>query len=191
MALVETVVGEFGEKVENLIRPRFIEAAFDRAGDETIALRGHLGLDLLAHGAAQNIRLAERKPGENLGNLHHLFLIDDDAEGLLEDRRDAWMDVVRDFLAALHRAIGWDIRHWARPVEGDERDNVLEAVGAHVDQGLAHAGAFKLEDTHRFAAFQHRIGLFVVQGNFREVDRDPAPFQKLEAVGDDRQRFEA
>src|SRR3954469_17639924 len=81
VALVEAVVGELGEEVEDLARLRLREAALDRARDEALALRVHLGLDLLAHGAAQEVRLAERVAGEQLRHLHHLFLVDDDAEG--------------------------------------------------------------------------------------------------------------
>jgi hypothetical protein len=56
------------------------------AGDEALALRVHLGLDLLAHGAAQQVGVAERVAGQDLGDLHHLLLVDDDAVGLLQDR---------------------------------------------------------------------------------------------------------
>ena len=55
----------------------------DRALDERLALGVHLGLDLLAHGAAQEIGAAQRVAGELLGDLHHLLLVDDDAVGLL------------------------------------------------------------------------------------------------------------
>ncbi len=78
----------------------------------------------------------------------------------LQDRLEAREGCSRRrFFAALRRAIDRDIRHRARPVEGDKRDDVLEAVGPHVGHGLAHAGAFKLEDTDRFAALQHGVGL--------------------------------
>jgi hypothetical protein len=53
---------------------------------ETVALRVHLRLDLLAHGAAQQVGFAERVAGQHLRDLHHLLLVDDDAVGLLQDR---------------------------------------------------------------------------------------------------------
>ena len=45
----------------------------------------HLGLDLLAHGAAQQVGAAQAVARHLLGDLHHLFLVDDDALRLVED----------------------------------------------------------------------------------------------------------
>jgi hypothetical protein len=74
---------------------RALDAALDRAFDEVLALRLHLRTDLLAHGATEQIGLAERIAGEDLRGLHHLFLIDDDAIGLFQDRLELGMDVFR------------------------------------------------------------------------------------------------
>ena len=82
MRLVEAVFGEFGAGVENGVGRRLGDAALDRAGDETLALRVHLGLNLLAHRPAQDVRLRKRITGEIPGDLLHLLLIGDDAEGL-------------------------------------------------------------------------------------------------------------
>ena len=178
MALVEAVIGEFGEQVENLVGLALAEAALDRAVDETVALRVHLRLDLLAHRAAQQIGLAERIARQDLRDLHHLFLIDDDAERLAQHRLELGMDVVGLFLAELARAIGRDIGHRARPVERDQRDNVLETVGAHFDERLAHAAAFHLEHADRLAAPEHFVSLGIVERNFRQIDVDAAPRQQ-------------
>ena len=86
VALVEAIVGELREQFEDGIGLRSLNAAFDRAGDKALALLLHLLADLLAHRAAQQIGFAERVAGHDLRDLHHLFLIDDDAEGLLQDR---------------------------------------------------------------------------------------------------------
>ena len=40
---------------------------------------------LLAHGAAEKISIAERIACQAIGNLHHLFLIDDHAESFREN----------------------------------------------------------------------------------------------------------
>ena len=127
------------------------------------ALRVHLGLDLLAHGAAQQIGFAERIAGEILRDLHHLLLIDDDAVGLLQDRLEARGGDIRALLAVLARAIGRDIRHRPRTVERDQRDNILEAVRPHVDQRAPHALTFHLEHADHVAARQHVVGLGVVE----------------------------
>ena len=95
VALVEAVFGEALQHVEDRVGLRALDAALGRALDEVRALLLHLLADLLAHGAAQQIGLAERIAGQNLRRLHHLFLVDDDAEGLAQDRLELGMDVVR------------------------------------------------------------------------------------------------
>ena len=154
----------------------------DRALDEHRALLLHLLADLLAHGAAQKIGLAERVAGEQLRRLHHLFLIDDDAEGFLQDRLELGMDVVRLFDAVLAQAIGRDIRHRAGTIERDQRDDVLEPVRAHVEQRPPHALTFQLEDADRFRARQQLVGFLVVERNGREIDLDAAQLQQIDGV---------
>ena len=77
--------------------------------------------------------------------------------------------------AVLARAIGRDVRHRARPIQRDQRDDVLEAVRAHVDQRAAHALAFHLEHADRLAAGQHLVGFGVVERQVGQIDVDAAP----------------
>ena len=85
MRLVEAVAGELLHQVEDLLDLLLREAAAERALDEALALRGHLLELLLAHGAAQDVGFAQRVAGEAIGDLHHLFLVDDDAVGFFEN----------------------------------------------------------------------------------------------------------
>ena len=84
MRLVEAVARELLHQVEDLLDLLLREAALQRAGDEALALLGHLLGVLLAHGAAQQVGFAQRVAGQAVGDLHHLFLVDDDAVGLFE-----------------------------------------------------------------------------------------------------------
>ena len=169
---------------------RLVEAALDRAGDEALALLVHLLADLLAHRAAQQIGLAERVAREHLRDLHHLLLVDDHAERLAQDRLELGMDVVGPLGPLLAGAIGRDVRHRPRPVERDERDDVLEPVRPHVDQRAPHAGAFHLEHADRLAARQHRVGLLVIERDAGEIDRDPAPGDQLHREFEHGQRLQ-
>jgi hypothetical protein len=58
VGLVEAVIGELGEQVEDMSACG-LETPLDRAFDETAALLVHRLLDLLAHGAAQQVGAAE------------------------------------------------------------------------------------------------------------------------------------
>jgi hypothetical protein len=97
--------------------------------DEALALLVHLRLDLLAHGAAQKVGFAERIARQDLGDLHHLFLVDDDALGFLQAGNRSSDGSIRLFLAVLAGVVGRDVLHRARTIERDQRDDVLDAVG--------------------------------------------------------------
>ncbi len=101
------------------------------------------------------------------------------------------MDIVGLLLAELARAIGRDIRHRARAIERDQRDEVLEPVGPHVDQRLAHAAAFHLEHADRFAAPEHRVGLRIVERDLAKVDRFAAPGDEVDRALEHGQRLQA
>ena len=165
MRLVETVFGELGAGVEDRVGGRLGDSVADRAGDETFALGVHLGLDLLAHRAAQDVGLSQTVARQVFGDLLDLLLIGDDAERLLEDRLQQRMRVFDLLFAELARAIDGDIGHRARTIERDQSDQVLEAVGPHVDQRLLHPRAFDLEHADRFAASEHLERLLVVKRN--------------------------
>ena len=154
MRLVETVAGEFRHLLEDLVGEPGIDAARGGALDKQLALRLHLGLDLLAHRAAQQIGAAEAVARQHLGDLHHLLLVDHDAVGFLQDPLERRMQVVGGLLAVLDRDVARDVLHRPRAVERDDRDDVLEAVGPQLFEHVAHARAFELEHADRVAARQ-------------------------------------
>ena len=53
-----------------------------------------------------------------LRGLHLLFRVEDDAAGLLEDGLEALVRIVRLLLAVLHGAVGRDVGHRTRTIEG-------------------------------------------------------------------------
>jgi hypothetical protein len=58
VALVEAVACELVDLIEDRRGPVLLDAVLLRALDEVLALGIHLGLDLLAHGAAQQVGAA-------------------------------------------------------------------------------------------------------------------------------------
>jgi hypothetical protein len=68
-------------------------------GGKALALLRHLFKILLAHGAAQQVGLAKRVAGDRVCDLHHLLLVHDDAERLLENRLHG-RQIVLDLFAA-------------------------------------------------------------------------------------------
>ena len=82
--LVEAVAGELLHQVEDLLDLLLRRPRSSAPCDEALALLGHLLELLLAHGAAQHVGIAQRIAGHAVGDLHHLFLVDDDAVGFFQ-----------------------------------------------------------------------------------------------------------
>ena len=189
MALVEAVARELVDLVEDRGGPVLLDAVLLRALDEARPLGIHLGLDLLAHGTAQQVGAAERIAAQHLRDLHDLLLVDHDAVGLLQDPFQQRMQVVRLLLAMLALDVARDVLHRARPIERHDGDDVLEAVGLQAAQHVAHAIAFQLEHARSIAAAEQLEGLAVVErqpGNVDLVAPDQVP-----GLLDDGQRLEA
>ena len=81
--LVEAVAGELLHVVKDLSGASLGEAFLRGAFGEGGALLSHLGGVLLAHRAAQQVSSTERVAADDIGDLHHLLLIDHHTEGLL------------------------------------------------------------------------------------------------------------
>ena len=182
------------QKIEDLFRQSVINAVLPRSLHVRLALRHQDFMLLLAHGAAQDVRLPEREIREHLHDLHDLLLIEHDTERLLQDRLQERMQVGHFLLAVPARN---EIRHHAaaqgaRPVERDRRDEVLEVFRLQVLDEIRHARRFHLEDRTRIAAAEH-LGCLLVLKRYRvDVDRDAAALlDVLQGVGDDRERAQA
>ncbi len=189
--LVEAVAGELGDQLENVFSASLVYAVGHRAVDEPRLLLVHLGFDLLAHGAAQQIGLAQGVARERLGDLHHLFLINDDAVGLLQDRADERMQIVGLLLSVLAVDEGLDVIHRSRAVERHHGDDVLEAVGLEHAQAVAHARSFELEHADGLGPREQRVGLRVVERQAGGIDLDAASGDQLDRPLDDGKRLEA
>ena len=146
MRLVESVTGELLHQVEDsfglLRRVAFGLGAFDEAR----ALLGHfLGL-LLAHGAPQQIGLAQRVARQTVGDAHDLLLVHHHAVGLFQDLLHLGQ-IVDHFLAAVLAVDEVvDHAHGAGAIESVERDQIPDPVRLVAAQNVAHPGRFKLKD---------------------------------------------
>ena len=165
-----------------------------RAFDEVLAHAfQHRGL-LLAHGAAHNIRLAEREAGQRGGDLHNLLLIQDNAVGILQNGLHQRMEHLSSALAvaASNEVFGHARAQRARAVEGDERNQILEARWRKVHNKLRDACGFQLEDTGGVAFAQHGAGCFVLKRYIINIHHFTGGlFNKFNAVADNGQGTQA
>ena len=160
-----------------------------RSFHEFFALRNHFRRNLLAHGAAQDVSLAHRIAGQFPGDAHDIVLVGHDAVGFLEDRLEGGVQIFHCLLAVLAGDIGRNGVHWTGAVQRHQRHQIVDVIGLHLAQKIAHAGAFHLEDANAIAAAEHfkRVGIVEIDG--LGVQRHAAFFQQLFGLGDDGQRL--
>src|ERR1039458_10661330 len=88
MRFVETVASELFHLVEDFASRGLWMAQGCGSTHETVALLSHLFGILFAHRSAEQVGLSERIAGQDVGDLHHLFLINDHAQRLFENALD-------------------------------------------------------------------------------------------------------
>ena len=193
--LVEAVAAELDDLVEDLLGELLFDALGLGAVDELAALFLDLFGDLFAHGLAQAVGLAGGKAAHVHGDAHHLFLVEDDAVGVLEDRLEDRMvvfDLGRAVLAA-DEIVDHARAHGAGAVERDERDDVFDVGGFELAQEVAHAARFELEDAEGARLVEQLEGLCVVERRSSSRSRTPGHglADQLDGVVDDGQRAQA
>ena len=141
MRFVEAVTGKLLHQIEDVAGNLFVDALLRGAGDENLPLLGHLLRLLLAHGAPQQVGAAQRVAGHVLGDLHHLFLVDDDPVGGLEDGLQHRMRVFGPLLAVLDVDVVVDHARLQRagPEQRHQSDDVFKAVGSQTLDEVLHA----------------------------------------------------
>ena len=196
MRLVETVTRERLHEIENVVGLAGVDPALRGAGEEHRTLLGHLLRLLLAHRAAQQIGTAERIAGEDLGDLHDLLLVEDDAIGRLERAFQAWMQIVDD-LSLRMLAVDELLRHahGARPEQRDHSRQVIEPIRLQALDEIAHAHGLELEHGRRPALLYELEGFGIVDGDSVHVDRRLAAHRALGVdrrygLVDDREGFQ-
>ena len=80
VASVEAVIRELRHQLKNIRCQPLVDLSFDGSGNELVAVLCHLLDLLLAHRTTHKVGVAKAIAPELLGDLHDLFLIDEDAE---------------------------------------------------------------------------------------------------------------
>ena len=171
VGFVEAVAGEHLDLVENLAGELFPDVVGCGAAlDEIATFLRHFRRVLLAHRAAQQVGTAERVAGEQLGGVLHLFLIDHHAVGVAADGLQQRVLVGRLLAAFFHLDHLVDELHRARPVEGEQVDDVIDLLDLVFAAGFDHAAGFELEHAHRLAAVEDLEGPVVVERDLLDFE---------------------
>ena len=191
MRLVKTVARELVDVFEDVLGLGLRHRARHRAVNEAAALLFHLRLDLLTHGAAQEIGAAKRIARQLLGNLHDLLLVDHHAEGLLQDAFEVRIQVVGLFLTVLTSDVARDLIHRTGAIECHQRDDVFEHVGLEAAQHVAHTRAFQLKHAGGGTTRHQVVGLTVVERQLQEIEFGALLLHQFDRALQNRQRLEA
>ncbi|OQC73739.1 MAG: hypothetical protein BWX45_00320 [Deltaproteobacteria bacterium ADurb.Bin002] len=187
---VKAVRGKFLHLLPDVFRLVFIDVLLFRAFQKAGFLLLHGRNLLFPHHLAQRIGLGHRIAADSVGNLHDLFLIQNNSVGFLQDRLQLGKLIGNLLLAVLAGDKIGNHLHRPRPVSGDQGDNVFNAVRFKIDQQVFHAGAFQLENTVCFPSGQQPVGFFIIERKVIHVKvnvmRGP---DEIHGVFDDGQRF--
>ena len=110
--------------------------------------------------------------------------------GLGQDIVDLRMRSLRGS-RVLAPAILRDAGHRPGTIQRDGRDQILEPVGAHLAQHVAHPLPFHLEHAAGIALRQHLVGVRIVQRQPLDIDLDPKSMQQTDRALQDGQRRQA
>ncbi len=148
MGFVEAVLGKLGHLVKDRLGLLDVQPLCLGPFQERFLFLGHNRRVFFTHGAAQQVGPSQGVTGQGAGDLHDLFLVNNDPVGVLQDRLQ--LGQVVDHLLAAMLALDEFIHHAAAQragtIEGAGSDHVFKAGGLQLDQHLLHAAGFKLED---------------------------------------------
>ena len=87
--------------------------------------------------------------------------------------------------------VGGDRLHRPGAVEGDDRDQILDRLGAELGDHVAHARGLELEDADALPLGEHREGVGIVERDAVRAKAGTAFGGLLLGIADDRQRAQA
>ena len=146
-----------------------INIFFGSTRNKDLALLDHFLGFLFTHRTAQQVRTTQRIACTELCRLHHLFLIHHDAIGGFQHTLKQRMQIFK--LTAMHTVDKvWNQVHWARTVQGNERDNLFKLARSGFLEHLFHADRFKLKYRSGVCLGKDQIGIFIIQFNIGNVE---------------------
>src|SRR6185312_5689589 len=138
--------------------------------------------------STQQVGFAQRVTGQNVGDLHDLFLIDDDAERLFQQVFQL-RQFVLNFLPAplaVNKVIDHPALNWARTIERVQCRKVINRTRLVAPQHVGHAARFKLEDAGGQSGVKDAfVSLGIVERDIFQINGRAALRNKLQRVVDD------
>lgn len=146
---------------------------------------------LLGHRAAHEVGAPVGVAAERAADLHDLLLVDDAPVSHVENRLEERVLVGDEPGVVAVADVGGDRLHRPGAVEGDDRDQILDRLGAELGDHVAHARGLELEDADALPLGEHREGVWIVERDAVRAKAGTAFGGLLLGVADDRQRAKA
>ena len=174
MALVECVPAEREHRIPHLLNQghviALVNALLEKFRLEFLHLFGHL----FGHDAADVVSATQRVPAQNLGKLHHLFLVNNHAIRFTKHLFQIRMVAIYFFLAVLASNKVRNLINRPRAVQGVHSDQVENSSRLQFAQVLLHTRRFELEHRSRHALAQKVKRLLVIERDMSHVQVNPA-----------------
>ncbi len=167
MRLIESVARKLRHQVEDLLHLLFGKILLRGALQKTDPLLFHFLGFFLPHRATQDVGFPKGIARQNVRDLHYLFLVNDYAQSLGENRLQLrqFVNNLLPAVFAVNEVVDHAALDGARPVQRIQCNQVLNTRRFVAPQHIAHSSGFKLKHTAGKRSRKDLIGLFVVQWN--------------------------
>ena len=187
---IETVSCEMNHQVKYIVGGFFFDAIFHSSFHEGIPVLLQDFRLFMAHGAAKHIGLAQAESPHGRGDLHDLFLIENNPIGFFQNRFQGRMGVFDRNLSVF--SFDEIFRHaasqWSRSVQRHHWNQIFEPVRMEFHEKVGESSGFRLEDPDGISFAKHLASLFVHARNAFNIQVDPPiDLNHFQCVMDDRQ----
>ncbi len=176
MRFVEPVTGKLLHQVEDFLDRLLREFFLDGTLHKAVALLSHLFGIFLAHRTTQQVGFAKGVAGKHVRDLHHLFLVNNDAQRFLEQGLKL-RQLILDLSAppfALDEVVDHSALDRPRSIERVQRREVRHRFRLITPQHVAHPVRFELEYAGGQRAMKNLlIRPFVIERNRVHVQFNP------------------
>ena len=126
-------------------------------------LHAFAGIEV-AHRPSEQIRFSQAEASQFVSDAQYLFLVQDDAKGLIQQGCQGGMQMLHRFitLEAPYEGILQSAGERAGTIQGQRCHDVVFVSGVDLAQGGAHAGTFDLEAADGLAMLDQVGGLDII-----------------------------
>ena len=196
MRFIKGILGKINHFIINFIcyllgNPTFYTSRntfFFISVDKILALLFHYRCLFLTHGAAEQITSSKGITPQGTYNLHNLLLVHNTPVSRLQNRLQLRAVIGNASCIILSLNILRNEIHGAGAVQGNPRDNILQAFRLQFFHKISHSAAFQLEHPICFSLTQHFINLFIFIINVVNIQFHALVlFRQLHCILDNRQ----